>query len=35
MSNPFQFTLPTQVIYKPGAIQDLGTVLADMQVQKA
>ncbi|BBO81697.1 alcohol dehydrogenase [Desulfosarcina ovata subsp. sediminis] len=35
MSNPFQFTLPTKVIYKPGAIEELGAVLADIHVAKA
>ena len=35
MSNPFQFSLPAKVIYKPGAIEDLGALIADMKVTKA
>lgn len=35
MSNPFQFSLPAKVIYKPGAIEDLGTMISDMKAEKA
>ena len=34
MSNPFQFTIPTKVIYKPNAIQELGDLLASMNARE-
>lgn len=35
MPNPFQFSMPTNVIYKLGAIRELGAALAGMNVKKA
>jgi len=35
MPNPFEFTIPTKVIYKPGAVRELGSLIAGMNVQKA
>lgn len=34
MENAFQFSIPTQVNYKPDAIKDLGAILAEFTVQK-